>query len=150
MNKLGYMEVYGSSYSKLPPVVSFAEMLGQLSEEIVWYRVPICGLLCARLKVLVLVVLGRCREDVEEALTSVAYFQNTGHIATAVAVVGCAPYRSELIIVQYLKSLLAELMCAQDVVHVIDREELLDHLATESVACTPRRQIKLVSFHVRV
>lgn len=41
-------------------------------------------------------------------------------------------------------------MCAQDVGHAVHLEELADHLCTESIACSARRERELVTFGVGV
>lgn len=97
-----------------------------------------------------LVVLGRGREHVEEALPDIADFQDASHITAPVAVVGGAPHRAQVVVVEDLEPLLAELVGAQDVVHLVDGEELLDDAGAERVAGAARRERELVALRVRV
>lgn len=54
-----------------------------------------------------------CRiEDVEETFSCITDFQHTGHVAASIAVVWCAPYSAQSVIIQYLVAFLAQLVRA--------------------------------------
>lgn len=97
-----------------------------------------------------LVVLGGGGEDVEEALAGVADLEDAGHVAAAVAVVGGAPDGAQVVVVEDLEALLAELVGAQDVGHAVDGEELLDDAGAEGVAGAAGAQGEFVALRVRV
>ena len=97
-----------------------------------------------------LVVLRGGGEDVEEALAGVADLEHAGHVAAAVAVVGGAPDGAEVVVVEDLEALLAELVGAQDVRHAVDGEELLDDARAERVAGAAGAEGELVALRVRV
>ena len=86
------------------------------------------------------VVLRRRVKDIEEPLPLIAHLKHTRHIPAPVAVVRRAPDRTQPIVVQDLIALLAELVRAQDVVHLVDIEELLHHLCAKGVARASWRQ----------
>lgn len=96
------------------------------------------------------IVLGGSVEDVEEALACVADLEHAGHVAAAVAVVGGAPDGAEAVVVQDLVALLAQLVGAQDMRHIVDLEELLDDLGAEGVAGAAGAEAELVALAVRV
>jgi hypothetical protein len=119
-------------------------------QKVIRQHALLLGLVAARLQLLDLVVLGRGSKDVEEALARVADLEHARHVAAAVAVVGRAPHRAQPVVVEHLVALLAELMRAQDVVHVVDGEKLLDDLGAKRVAGAAGREAELVAVRVRV
>ena len=130
-----------------PPRLAFKPLFLQ---KVIRQHTLLLGLVAARLQLLDLVVLGRGGEDVEEALARVTDLEHARHIAAAVAVVGGAPHRAQSVVVEHLVALLAELVRAQDVVHVVDGEELLDDLGAKRVAGAAGREAELVAVRVWV
>lgn len=84
------------------------------------------------------IILRRGVEDVEDPLPPIADLEHARHVPTPVAVIRRAPDRAQPIVVEDLISLLAELVRAEDVVHLVDFQELLHHLRTEGVARASR------------
>lgn len=96
------------------------------------------------------VVLRRGRKHVEEPLALIAYLQDAGHVAAAIAVVGCAPDGAQAVIVEDLKAFLAELVGTEDMRHVIYCQKLFDDLSAEGIAGAARGETEFVSVCVRV
>ncbi len=96
------------------------------------------------------IILRRRCKHIEEPLSCIADLQYTRHIATSITVIGCAPNGAESVIVQDLVAFLAELMCAQDVRHVVYFEELFHDLRAKGVACSAGGQGEFVAFWIGV
>lgn len=98
----------------------------------------------------VLVVLGSGIKHVEEALSFLAYFEDTGHVSTAVAIVRSAPHSAESVFIQYLVALLTELVRSENMAHAIDAQKLPHDLRAEGITGTSRAKTELVALRIRV
>ena len=96
------------------------------------------------------IILRRRIKHIEVPVPLIANLEHARHIPTPIAVVRCAPDGAQPVIVQDLIALLTELVRAEDVVHLVDVEELLDHLRAERVPCASGRQGEFVALRVRI
>ena len=96
------------------------------------------------------IILRRRVEHVEDPVPLIAHLEHARHVAAPIAVIGRAPDGAQLVIVQDLIALLAELVRAEDVVHLVDIEELGHHLGAERVPRAAGREGELVALRVRV
>ena len=96
------------------------------------------------------IILRRRVKDVEEPLPLIANLEHARHVPAPVAVIRRAPDRAQVIVVQDLVALLTELVRAEDVVHPVNVEELLDDLRAERVSRAAGREGELVPLRVRV
>jgi hypothetical protein len=95
-------------------------------------------------------VLGSGIEDVPLSLSCRADLEDASLVSTSVAIVGCAPDGGQSVIEHDHVPLITELMCAENVYHGVDLEELLDDLCAKGVAGSSRTQRELVAVGVRV
>lgn len=86
-------------------------------------------------------VLGCRVEDVEEPLSAGRHLEDTGHIPAPVAVVWRAPDCRELVVELDGEALHAQLVGAEDMVHAVQREELLDDRRAECISCSSGCQL---------
>lgn len=86
------------------------------------------------------IVLRRGIKDIEEPLPLIANLEHARHVPTSIAVIRRAPDRAQPIVVEHLIPFLTELVRAEDVVHFVDVQELLDDLCAERVACASGRE----------
>lgn len=105
-------------------------------------------LLLLLLLVAVNVIFRSSIKDVEISISRVTDFQHAGQITTSVAVIRRTPDRAQPVIIQDLIALLTKLMCSQDMRHVVDLQKFLNHISAKGVACSARREGKLVSLRV--
>ena len=96
------------------------------------------------------IILRRRVEDIEEPFRLIAHLEHARHVAAPVAVIRGAPDGAQPVFVEDLVALLAELVRAQDVVHLVDVEELLDHLGAERVARAAGGEGEFIPLRVRV
>lgn len=94
------------------------------------------------------VILWRSIEHVERTLPGIADLQYTCHVTTAIAVIGRAPYCAELVIIEFLVSLLAKLMSAQNMGHRIEFQEFPNDLCSKGISRTSGRKRELITFWV--
>lgn len=54
------------------------------------------------------------------------HFENTRRVAATITIIGCGPYRGEVFVKEGRVTFHTELVCAEDVRHVICLEEFVD------------------------
>lgn len=78
------------------------------------------------------------------------HFEDRREVSAAVAVVGRGPHGAEAVVVQDAVPLHAQLVCAQNVRHLVHLEEVLHDRRAKRVARATRRDGKLLLVRVRV
>ena len=96
------------------------------------------------------IILRRRVKHIEDPVPLIAHLEHARHVAAPIAVIRRAPDGAQPVVVQDLIALLTELVRAEDVAHLVDVEELLDHLCAESVSRASGREGELVALRVRV
>ena len=96
------------------------------------------------------IVLRRGIKDVEEPLPLIADLEHARHVPAPIAVIWRAPDRAQPVVVEDLIALLAKLVRAENMRHVVHIEELLHDLGAKSIPRAPGRQGELVSFRIRI
>ena len=96
------------------------------------------------------IILRRRIKHIEVPVPLIAHLEHARHVPAPVAVIRRAPDGAEPVVVQNLIALLTELVRAEDVVHFVDVEELLDYLGAERVSCASGREGKLITLRVRI
>jgi len=89
-------------------------------------------------------------EDVPFSLSGGADLENTSLVSTSVAVVGSAPHGGQPVIEHDHVPFITELVCAENVCHGVDLEELLDDLCAKGVTGSSWTQRELVAVGVRI
>ena len=96
------------------------------------------------------IILRRRIKHIEVPVPLIAHLEHARHVPAPIAVIRRAPDGAQPVIVQDLIALLTELVRAEDVVHLVDVEELLDDLCAEGVSCASGREGELVALRVRI
>ena len=96
------------------------------------------------------IILRRRIKHIEVPLPLIAHLEHARHIPAPIAVIRRAPDGAQPVIVQNLIALLTELVRAEDVIHFVDVEELLDHLCAKRVSCASGREGELIALRVRI
>ena len=65
------------------------------------------------------------------------HFENTRRVAATITIVGCGPYRGEVLVKEGRVAFHAELVCAEDVRHVVCLEKFVDDARAKGVSRTP-------------
>lgn len=89
-------------------------------------------------------------EDVPFPLSSRADLENTSLVSASVAVIGSAPHGGQPVIEHNHVPFITELVCAENVCHGVDLEELLDNLCAKRVAGSSWTERELVTIGVRI
>lgn len=98
----------------------------------------------ARLQRPIVFVFRRGLKRVEMARSVWPHLQDRGEVPAAVAVVGRGPHRAESVVVQHAVSLHAQLVCPQNVVHLVHLQKVLHHRGTKCVPGATRGDGKLL------
>lgn len=75
-------------------------------------------------------------EDIPLSLSGRADLENTSLVSASVAVVGSAPHGGQPVIEHDHVPFITELVCAENVCHGVDLEELLDDLCAKRITCS--------------
>lgn len=94
------------------------------------------------------IILRRRIKHIENPLPVLCDLKDTSHVTAPVTIIRCAPYCAQLVVVQHLETLLAQLMRPQYMVHVVDLEKLPHNLRSKGVACAARAQTELVTLGI--
>lgn len=111
-----------------------------------WIRACLCLLLLLRNSVRL--VFGCRVENVEVSFSSWGNLEDAGQITATVTVIRGTPNSRQAIIKHDHVPLIAELMCAQNVRHGVDLEELLHDLRAKCISSSSWTKRKLISVAV--